>query len=248
MTLSVVSHGQSDLVCALVAALSVPGAASIVKLVVTSNVPALDDFSGLIDSALSYPFELKLIENAKPIGFGANQNQAFRHCSTEHFCIINPDIELVRDPFIALAQLLTQPGVGIAYPRQVDASFKLLDFERKLVTPASLWCRYIGLQRYQPQAGASVDWVSGAFMAFKSSVFQSLGGFDERYFLYCEDVDICLRAQLAGYQLAKADIDVIHHTRRSTLKSRQHLMWHLRSLLRLWGSEPYRQFKKSQGR
>ena len=138
--------------------------------------------------------------------------------------------------------------MGIAYPRQVDASLKLLDFERKLVTPAALWGRYIRRRRYQPQANAPVDWVSGAFMAFKSSVFQSLGGFDECYFMYCEDVDICLRAQLAGYQLAKADIAVIHHTRRSTLKSRQHLKWHLRSLLRLWGSESYRRFKKGWSR
>ena len=61
MTLSVVSHGQSDLVCSLVAALSAPGAASIAKLVVTSNAPALDNFSRLVDSAQSYPFELKLI-------------------------------------------------------------------------------------------------------------------------------------------------------------------------------------------
>ena len=81
-------------------------------------------------------------------------------------------------------------------------------------------------------------------MAFKSSTFRRLGGFDERYFMYCEDVDLCWRAQLAGYSLAKAGATVMHRTRRRTLKSWEHLQWHVLSLLRLWGSAPYRSFKK----
>ncbi len=81
-------------------------------------------------------------------------------------------------------------------------------------------------------------------MAFKSTVFRELGGFDERYFMYCEDVDICLRMQLAGYSLARADATVIHHTQRQTLKNLKHLAWHIRSLLRLWNSAAYKEFKK----
>jgi N-acetylglucosaminyl-diphospho-decaprenol L-rhamnosyltransferase len=89
-----------------------------------------------------------------------------------------------------------------------------------------------------------VDWISGAFMMFKSSAFRKLGGFDERYFMYCEDVDICLRLQLAGYKLVRADATVTHHTQRRTLKNLQHLVWHVRSLLRLWNSAPYKQYKQ----
>ena len=81
-------------------------------------------------------------------------------------------------------------------------------------------------------------------MAFRADVFAGLGGFDERYFMYCEDVDICLRAQLAGYRLERADAKVVHHTQRRTLKSLRHLTWHVRSLLRLWRSPAYLQYKK----
>jgi N-acetylglucosaminyl-diphospho-decaprenol L-rhamnosyltransferase len=244
ITLSVVSHGHSDLIGILLETLAHHSSALIARVVVTSNMPELDDFSQLVCLAQAYPFELQLIENSRPLGFGANQNQAFRHCETDHFCIINPDIEIVLDPFVGLVKVLSQPDVGIAYPSQLDESLELLDFERELVTLVSLARRHICGQRYKQQAGLWADWVSGAFMAFNSSIFRDLGGFDESYFMYCEDVDICLRVQLAGYKLAKSDTAVIHHTQRSTLKSWKHLQWHVLSLLSLWVSLPYRQFKK----
>ena len=245
VTLSVVSHGHSGLIRALVEALNGLSADWISKVVVTSNSPLLDDFSGLFQGEHSFPFALERIENAKPLGFGANHNQAFRHCDTEYFCIINPDIEILQEPFGALLQALSQADVGIAYPSQVDETHALLDFERELVSLMSIGRRYLLGQRYRQQTGRPIHWVSGAFMVFNSSVFGRLGGFDERYFMYCEDIDICLRTQLTGYKLARAGATVMHHTRRSTLKSREHLQWHVHSLLRLWRSAPYHEFKKS---
>lgn len=245
VTLSVVSHGHSDLIRALIEALTGPSAAWISKVIVTSNSTLLDDFSGLFRGEHSFPFEMKRIENAKPLGFGANHNQAFSHCDTDYFCVINPDIEILQDPFDALVQTLSQADVGIAYPSQVDETHAFLDFERELVGPVSIACRHLLGQRYRQQTGRPVHWVSGAFMVFNSSVFRRLGGFDERYFMYCEDVDICLRTQLAGYKLVRAGATVMHHTRRSTLKSREHFQWHVCSLLRLWRSAPYHAFKKS---
>ena len=246
ITLSVVSHGHAELIRALVEALSSTSAAWISKVVVTNNSPSSDKFSGLFRGAYSLPCEMKLIENVKPMVFGANQNQAFRHCDTEYFCIINPDIVILQEPFDALLQVFSQADVGIAYPSQVDETHLPLDFERELATPLAVCRRHLLGQRYRQQTGFPVDWVSGAFMVFNSSIFGRLGGFDEGYFMYCEDVDICLRAQLAGYKLGKADATVMHRTRRRTLKSLEHLQWHVLSLLRLWRSAPYRAFKKSR--
>ena len=80
-------------------------------------------------------------------------------------------------------------------------------------------------------------------MAFNSAVFRSLGGFDERYYMYCEDVDICLRLQLAGFGLSPANATVVHHAQRQTTKSLRHLAWHVRSLLRLWNSPTYKAYQ-----
>ena len=243
VTLSVVSHGHAVLIRALIEALAGTSGEWISKVVVTNNLPSLDNFADLAGWS-SYPFALKVINNAKPLGFGANHNQAFGHCETDYFCVINPDIEIVKDPFAAVLETLSQFGVAFAYPAQVNESYLLLDFERELVGPQSIIRRHFLGRRYRQQVGSPVHWVNGAFMAFDSSVYRILNGFDERYFMYCEDVDICLRAQLAGYNFARANAIVVHHTRRSTLKSCEHLAWHACSLLRLWSSAPYREFRK----
>jgi N-acetylglucosaminyl-diphospho-decaprenol L-rhamnosyltransferase len=243
ISLSVVSHGHAELIRDLVQALATTSGEWISKVIVTSNSPSLDDFS-CFEAAPALPFVLELIHNVQPLGFGANHNQAFRCCDSDYFCVINPDIEILKDPFAALLDALSQPGVSIAYPAQVNEANALLDFERELVGPSSIARRHVLGQRYRQQSNSPVHWVSGAFMVFNSSIFRALGGFDERYFMYCEDVDICLRAQLAGYGLARADATVTHHTRRSTLKSREHLAWHVRSLLRLWTSAAYRHYKR----
>ena len=85
-------------------------------------------------------------------------------------------------------------------------------------------------------------WVNGAFMLFRASVYRGLGGFDERYFMYCEDVDICLRLQLAGFALSRSSVKVTHAAQRSSRVNIRHLAWHVVSLLRLWTSKPYRDF------
>ena len=254
VTFSVVSHCQSKLVCKFVTALAAQRVALIARVVVTSNVPVLDQFSDLLGIAQSYPFEVQLIENSNPNGFGANHNQAFNlardHFSlkdTDIFCVVNPDIE-VFDPGLlpALHKALLKTTVGLAYPVQIGGDGKALDYERPLPSPRAIFLRQLARHsgwRLKDERSAT-DWVSGAFMAFRVGVYAELGGFDERYFMYCEDVDLCLRAQLAGYQLARADATVIHHTQRRTLKSLQHLSWHVQSLFRLWRSNAYHQYVK----
>jgi N-acetylglucosaminyl-diphospho-decaprenol L-rhamnosyltransferase len=194
------------------------------------------------------PLELMWLSNLQPIGFGANHNKAFALCETEYFGILNPDIHLQSRNFANILAALKPSVIGLAYPAQSSMDNHELDYARALVTPLALLRRYANqlIRKSEPIGNLNkrVDWVSGSFMGFKTSVFRSIGGFDERYFMYCEDVDICLRLQLAGYQLAKADATVIHHTQRRTLKNLQHLAWHVRSLLRLWNSTPYKQYKQ----
>jgi GT2 family glycosyltransferase len=61
--------------------------------------------------------------------------------------------------------------------------------------------------------------------------------------MYCEDVDLCLRLQLAGYRLVEApQARVVHDAHRASRRSLRHLVWHLRSLWRLWHSTPYQRF------
>ena len=285
---SIVSHGHGVQVERLLAQLGELPAGALAAVVLTVNSPELD--ASLLSRAsffcgpLAKALNLHVLQNANPLGFGANHNRAFRVASELFqdrlgiFCAVNPDIELmdvVRHTGAALSpplllklvDALVQPGVGMAYPAQVDATGRLLDFERVLATPwgiasrvggrvverlvGQVWQRFNGQPR---SAGQPPDWVNGAFMAFRADVFAALGGFDERYFMYCEDIDICLRLQLTGYTLARANVAVVHHTQRRTLKNRQHLAWHIQSLLRLWRSSAYHDYsellkkRKTKGR
>jgi N-acetylglucosaminyl-diphospho-decaprenol L-rhamnosyltransferase len=244
LTISVVSHGHSALILSLAKQLASNPLHRNIRLVVTINSPELDDALDANGLALTSLTNLVLLKNTTSKGFGANHNQAFQKCETEFFCIVNPDIELTKEPFANLLNALSVSGVGVTYPRQVDGGNSSLDFERELASPTSIAQRHLFRQRHQSNLGKLVHWVSGSFLMFKSSVFRELGGFDERYFMYCEDVDICLRLQLAGYKLARADATVIHHTQRQTLKNPKHLAWHIRSLLRLWNSAAYKEYKR----
>jgi N-acetylglucosaminyl-diphospho-decaprenol L-rhamnosyltransferase len=244
LTISVVSHGHSALILTLAKQIASTSLHRNIKLVITINSPELDDELDANAFALTSLTNVVLLKNSTPKGFGANHNQAFQNCETAFFCIINPDIELTKEPFVSLLNALSVSGVGLTYPRQVDGRNTSLDFERELASPVSIAQRHLFGQRHQFNGDKPVHWVNGAFMMFKSSAFRDLGGFDERFFMYCEDVDICLRMQLAGYRLARADATVIHHTQRKTLKNPKHLAWHVRSLLRLWNSDAYKEYKK----
>jgi GT2 family glycosyltransferase len=77
------------------------------------------------------------------------------------------------------------------------------------------------------------DWVAGMFMVFPHEVFAALGGFNERYFLYYEDVNLCARLMLAGKRVALCpSASAIHDARRQSLRSLRYLRWHLSSMMR----------------
>jgi GT2 family glycosyltransferase len=79
------------------------------------------------------------------------------------------------------------------------------------------------------------------FMLFKPDLFSAVDGFDERYHLYYEDVDICARLKIAGYRImACPTVSVIHSARRESHRNLRYMKWHLQSMLRFFLSRTYR--------
>lgn len=243
VTVSVVSHGHGDQVVQLLCKLHALCLLHVGHVVLTINVPE----PALVAQAQArhWAFELTVLQNLHPKGFGANHNVAFGHSKLDFFCVLNPDIDFDVDPFADLIRKLADPLAGCSFPVQVDATGRLQDHARSVPSPAALLERYspFGVPR-QAQHRSAPDWVNGAFMLFRAGVFKQLGGFDERYFMYCEDVDICLRLQLAGYGLSLSNLKVMHAAHRSSRGNVRHLAWHVVSLLRLWTSASYRNFSR----
>jgi hypothetical protein len=83
------------------------------------------------------------------------------------------------------------------------------------------------------------DWVAGMFMVFPREVFTKLGGFDERYFLYYEDVDLCARLAIAGLRVVVCPgASAVHAARRESRRNLRYLRWHLSSMLRFFLRHP----------
>ena len=236
LVVSVVSHGHGDLVQPLLHNMALLAGGSVDRVVLTLNLPEAEP----IAPAQGWPFALDIVRNAQPAGFGANHNQALSGATEAFVCVLNPDVVLAEgNPFAALVELAAQPGAGGVYPMQLDATGKLQDSERELPTPQALWRRRV---LRQPETG--VDWVNAACLVLPQPVWQALGGFDEAYFMYCEDVDLCLRIRLAGLALVRAPVQVVHAGQRASHRRWSHLQWHVRSLLRFWRSPVYQQARQ----
>ena len=84
---------------------------------------------------------------------------------------------------------------------------------------------------YEPK---TVDWASASFLGFKSSFYQKLNGFDEGFFMYCEDIDICARAKADGTALTFIpSIKAVHMAQKKNWNIfSKHFWWHLKSILR----------------
>jgi len=92
----------------------------------------------------------------------------------------------------------------------------------------------------EPASGPEVDWLAGMCLIVRSSAFAAVGGFDERFYLYLEDADLCLRLQLAGWRIRQIDgATVIHAAQRASHRSFRHLRWHVASLMKHWLSRAY---------
>ncbi|WP_418119080.1 glycosyltransferase family 2 protein [Variovorax sp. 350MFTsu5.1] len=239
ITISIVSHGQLALVLPLLEQLDRHSRAVIDKVLLTLNIPEADVLAGR-----SWGFRVERIENASPKGFGANHNQAFERCGTEWFLVLNPDIRFDND---VLSPLLAQAATdaGLLTPRILEPGKTEPEPHRALLTPLEIVGRkkpgYVG-----PTVPA---WIPGLFMLFRSKAYRQVGGFDEKFFMYGEDFDICARTRLAGWKLQVGEnLLARHDAQRESHRSRKYLYWHVTSLLKVWLSASFWRYLRLQGR
>ncbi|RYZ03737.1 MAG: glycosyltransferase family 2 protein [Comamonadaceae bacterium] len=236
LTVSIVSHGQLELVLPLLAQLARWCGPHIARVVLTCNIP-----EPALPEGAAHGLPVERIDNPTPMGFGANHNQAFGRCATPWFLVLNPDIRLDADvlgPMLAAAD----PASGLLTPRIQEPGKPALEPHRALITPFEILAR----RRPGYAAPAVPHWIPGLFMLFRASAYAQVGGFDERFFMYGEDFDLCARLQLAGWRLQVAEsLVAVHDARRASHASGQHLRWHLGSLVRVWLSPVFWRFRRS---
>ena len=241
-TISIVSHGHGELVASLLGDLQDQHENETFDVVVTLNVPEAapdpDKYPGLA---------LRIRHNDRPLGFGANHNAALKSARTPWIVILNPDIRLPEPN--TLATLLRKDAdrtTGLRAPLIVNAAGEREDSVRGNLDPFSLLSRTLrgrlaaGRPPRSSPDGRRFFWLAGMFLCAPTDVFERVGGFDERYFLYCEDYDLSARIVRIGRELEVYDgTSAIHEARRSSHTSARYLTLHLRSLARVWLSPTF---------
>ena len=227
---SIVSHGHNKFVNKLLYDLIL--FEEIRHIFITVNVP---------ENPINIPKEIKhktsLIINQFVKGFGENHNFALRHSCAKYFCVLNPDITFEENPFPSIIDSFDFE-VAICTSKVLDPDRNLQDNAREFPNITQIFYRFFKLIKKNKNSKSLVkfpDWVAGMFMVIKSDDFKQVKGFDEKFFLYVEDADLCWRLKKIGKKV-KLDHNTycIHDARRDSHKSIKFFILHLMSLFRFW--------------
>jgi N-acetylglucosaminyl-diphospho-decaprenol L-rhamnosyltransferase len=202
----IVSYNSADTLRAAVEPLvALPG----VTVTVVDNDSADGSLATIAD------LDVRAIASGRNAGFGFGCNLGAAAGHAAYVLFINPDARIDRAGLARMAAVLdAEPGVAIVGPRLCEEDGALIPSMRRYQRAGSTWAQALFLHRvmrrapwaneiiHDPAAYAGArdaEWLSGACLLARRSVLEQLGGFDEGFFLYCEDMDLCARVRAAGF-------------------------------------------------
>lgn len=238
-----VKHFLEQCLCSVKKAMESDGGPVGHNFAAQTEVFVVDNHSS--DDSIAYlrprfPF-VQFIANTENVGFARANNQVLQQCRGKYVLFLNPDTILPEDCFYqCLSFMEAHPNAGALGVRMIDGSGQYLpESKRGFPSPWVSFCKMSGLTRFFPSSKLfaryylghlspaqthQVDVLSGAFMWVRKEVLDKTGGFDERFFMYAEDIDLSYRIQQAGfhnYYLAAPTI--IHFKGESTRKDARYI-------------------------
>lgn len=214
------------------------------ELVVIANVPG------------SVPDGVEALHNVRPLGYGANVNLGVSRTTAELVVAANPDAVAAGDAVATLrAFMVARPRCGIAGPRMVFPDGTWQPSRRRFPTvggtivrrtPLRLIVpqrRHFHLDEQPPESPVEADWMLGGFLMLRREMLDSLGGFDERFRLYGEDIDLAYRAMQAGWERWYVPQAVVRHEHQAVTDKRwltRRTLWHWAGIARFVRKHPER--------
>jgi GT2 family glycosyltransferase len=212
-----------------------------VEVIVADN--ASRDGIASVEQHFAQNPQVRILHNGKNLGFGAACNRAALLARGDALLFLNPDCLIEPDTLARLRAVLDDARIGLVGALQVDAAGGVDAASRRrdpllrraLVTLAGLRRLRLRSPAFEgvampPTNGPSiepVDVVSGALMLLPRAVFERIGGFDEGYFLHCEDIDLCRRVRDAGLRVVCVnDVVVVHGKGGSSRHRPVFVAWH----------------------
>ena len=185
---------------------------------------------------------VSIIENTENEGFGRANNRILQQVASTYHVLLNPDVTLTSGALDTLVGFLRRsPDAAVVCPRVTFEDGRLQSLNRRYPTLVDLFLsRFMSgasvpwsvrrMQRYRMEDvgyehSYDVPFVSGAFMCCRTAVLRQVGAFDNRYFMYFEDVDLSRKIQQAGWRTMYCpDAVVTHQWQRATHSSRLHML------------------------
>ena len=250
VSVSIVTYNSADVIGRLLSGLFEKTAGTDVCVFVVDN-GSTDGTAALIKE--QFP-QVTVIEQENR-GFGGGHNAVLPHLSSDYHAIVNPDITFSEDVLSKLAAYLDEnPDVAITCPLICNEDGSVQDVPRKnprwryvLAGKLQAHSRYFRKQRREYtmsdadlSAPFEVEFCTGCFMFVRTDVFRQLGGFDERFFLYCEDADLTRRARRIGKATCMPQAVAVHAWERGSYRNPKLFRIHLRSMrlyFRKWRKE-----------
>lgn len=177
--------------------------------------------------------ELHLVNNVRNVGFGRANNQALAHAKGRYVLFLNPDTVLTEHTLTDCVTFAdSHADMGALGVMQLHSNGEFaLESRHGIPTPWRAFCQMSGLSSLFPAtktfdgyhmrffnnaAAAPIEIASGAFMLIPRNALAEIGGFDERFFMYCEDVDLCYRLLQSGRQNYYLPTPILHYKGAST--------------------------------
>lgn len=173
--------------------------------------------------------EVVLIQNQENFGFSKGNNMGVAKAKGEYLCILNPDTVVAEDTFKTLLTYAeAHPKIGVLGCQLIDGKGNFLpESKRNIPTPKIAtkkmmgWSNEYYANHLSPADIGKVDILVGAFMILKKELYTEVGGLDEDYFMYGEDIDLSYKVLKAGYQnIYYGKTTILHYKGESTLKDK----------------------------
>ncbi len=199
-------------------------AEAVEELIVVDNASTDGSADAL---ALAQP-DVQIVRSEKNLGYGAGANLGLAEIASEMVLVSNPDVALHPGALGVLAgALAADPMLAITGPRIEEPDGSRYPSARRFPSiadaaghvvlgtflPGNRFTRRYRMDELDTTSAIEVDWVSGACFMARRRVLSELGGFDESFFMYVEDVDLCWRAHRAGWGVAYIPEAVVTHLR-----------------------------------
>lgn len=201
LSVVIVSYNTAELLCDCLSSVLKSEGVSI-EVFVVDNASS-DGSAGIVRER--FP-GVRLIANTENRGFGAANNQALPECSGRYIVLLNPDTTVSPGTFLTMAAFMDDHmNIGLAGPMVLNPDGSRQD---------SVSYRYPGHRHGAADLGelpGDIACVLGACQIVRANLFRAIGGFDEDFFLYGEDQDLCLRVRRQGFEIGFIEEAVIMH-------------------------------------